>query len=306
VSHDQVRTLLRGYAAAQLTPAEAEIVRDHLATGCETCLQDLFERPVGMPVVAPDVGDHHEVRPRRRLGTVAVVTALAMGALIAWAVSQQRMNADLRRRETTLREQVQRLATRVGEVEARSSQLLAEKDRLADELVGAKGEAEAAHEATAASTEIQRQLKVAEERIASLAQGIRRRDADIRRLLEGIGEERALRELAATPGLRMLRLTPVTPFDDVRGHLLWHPTRTELLLYAFDLPMPAGGARYHVRVTLEDGSVEDGRVVEPDARGDVALIIRPSGAGWRVREVELVHDSTARTVLVGRTEEPSS
>ena len=88
---------------------------------------------------------------------------------------------------------------------------------------------------------------------------------------------------------------------DAGGHVLWHPARDTILLYAFDLPPLPEGNHYRVRLRLGDGRVEDGPVFRPGPRGDVALPIRLTGGAAHLREVQVVRDSTAEPVLAGQT-----
>jgi outer membrane murein-binding lipoprotein Lpp len=305
VGHDQIRALLQAYAAGELGAVEAEVVRAHLATGCGECLRDLFGRPVGAR--RADEPRRGGARGSGGLGPGAAVVALALvaGALGAWAVTQWRVVGDLHGREGRLRAEVERLASRIAEAERQSAALRTDGERLDRDLAAAHRETarqeEAARAATAAESELTTELERAKERIGTLARGVARRDAEIERLLAGIGEERALHELAATPGVRMLPLRPVAPFDHTRGHVLWHPGRPTLVFYAFDLPPPPVGASYRVRLTLGDGSLADGLTVRPGPRGDVAATMRLEETGEGLRAVELVQEPAARPVLIGLT-----
>ena len=130
---------------------------------------------------------------------------------------------------------------------------------------------------------------------------MQRRDSEIAQLVTGVDEQRAVHDLAATPGVELVRLKPIAPVADAGGHVLWHPARDTILLYAFDLPPLPEGHRYRVRLRLGDGRVEDGPVFRPGPRGDVALPIRLSSSPAHLREVQVVRDSTAEPVLAGQT-----
>src|SRR5689334_6637587 len=54
VTHDEVRPRLAAYAAGALDAVAAEEIRAHLASGCESCLHELFGRPVGLPRAIPE------------------------------------------------------------------------------------------------------------------------------------------------------------------------------------------------------------------------------------------------------------
>src|SRR5207237_1014458 len=77
--------------------------------------------------------------------------------------------------------------------------------------------------ATDERTRLETELAAAEARVGSLLRSIRRRDAEIDRLLGG-APERTLADLAAMPGFGVARLEPRSSAGG-RGHLLWHPGR---------------------------------------------------------------------------------
>src|SRR5437870_1623981 len=143
---------------------------------------------------------------------------------------------------------------------------------------------------------LEAELAAAEARIDSLLRSIRRRDAEIDRLLGG-APERTLADLAAMPGFGVARLEPRSS-GGARGHLLWHPARAAALLYAFALP-PARRA-YRIELELDDGRVQAGPTFEPGPEGDAVLAIRLPVVGARLRGVTVVQEPGARAVLGAR------
>jgi len=315
VTHDEVRARLGAYAAGALSESAAEAVRAHLASGCKECLDDVFSRPVGLqpdppravtePAALPPT---RRVRRGRRWGLVVAVVllALALATFTGWTIY------DLREREAAHHAEAVRLAARVSELETARAELNTTRaelntriEALAHDREAAREEATRQAEAVRATAEenasLTAELEAARARIATLSRGVQRRDTEIAQLL-GVGdEERAVRELAATPGVELVRLRPIPPVTDAGGHLLWHPARSTMMLYAFDLPPLAEGARYRVRLRLGDGRVEEGPVFRPGPRGDVVLPIRVNGGPVPLREVQVVRDATAEPVLAGQT-----
>jgi len=304
VTHAEARRLLPGYAAGDLGAAEADGVRAHLVTGCAECLDDLFRRPVGMP--QPELPDDVPARaarlPARRglAGTAVAALTLGLMVLVAWTAY------DVRRREALWEREVARGAARLSQVEAAQAERAARAEALERDLAEARAEAvrqaEAARAAAEASAELRRDLEAAQDRSATLTRGVRRRDAEIDRLLGAMDEQRTVRELLGTPGVEVLHLKPVPPFDDVRGHVLWHPARDAVVLYVFGLP---DGGTYRVRLGLDDGRVEAIPSFKPGPRGDVALPIRLRVSAAHLRELEVVRDP-AEPVLTAHTGGPAN
>jgi hypothetical protein len=313
VTHDELRALLPRYAAGELGADEAGAVRAHLAAGCTECMHEVFRRPVGHPrpvasppVVPPPAGlrVQEPAAPRGR-GLVAAIVVLGavLAALAGWSI------ADLRRREERCRTEAARATQQLTDAEASRAATAARVTTL--EHARASAEAEAARQAAAArasaedSAQVRRDLEAAQARIATLTRGVRRRDSEIGRLISGVDEERALRDLAATPGLAVARLKAVAPFEEARGHVLWHPAREEVVLYAFGLPPLPEGGTYRVRLHLEGGRVEAGPAFKPGPRGDVALPMRLGASGTHLRAVDVVVGPSAQPVLAGRTDGPA-
>jgi hypothetical protein len=300
--------LLPRYAAGELDGAEAEAVRIHLAA-CAGCMDDVFRRPVGLPrpldaspsepppaAALPLPRPRAPIAARGLLGAI-VLLALALAGLAAWSI------AELRRREDEWRREAAVLSSRLGEAQAGRSALTERVVSLQREgeraVAEAARQAEAARASAEAEAETRRQLALAEERIATLTRGVQRRDSQIDRLLGSRPEAREAQDLLATPDVAILRLAPVAPHGGVRGHVVWHPARDAVLLYAFDLPIPSGGGSYTVRVRLEGDRTEVGPVFRPGPGGAAAVPLNVGVRAARVRGLEVVA-ADGRPVLVGR------
>jgi hypothetical protein len=320
VTHDELHALLPTYAAGELDEETADAVREHLATGCADCLGDLFARPVGRPapdgvprsaveaeatVLPPPTGLERGTvdasstsRRGERWALVAVLLlGLALAALGTWNIY------DLRLREVMQRQSAARLARRLAEVEAARVELTARLETLGNDLAAARDEAARHADAVRATAEdgaqLATELEAAQSRIGILTRGLRRRDVEIGRLLGGADDVTTVRDLLATPGVEVLRLQPVPPFAEVRGHVVWHPAREVLVLYAFGLPPPDHGALY--RVWLDLGGREDrGPTFIPGPRGDTVLAVRLGTGAARLRGVQVVREPAAEPVLAGQ------
>jgi hypothetical protein len=329
VDHDDVRSMLSTYAAGQLGSDESKIVREHLASGCADCLRVLYSYPVGLPRPAPVEPEPEDEWPppappatvtvssttpavaaqeappppdRRRLARVLFIAflgvlALAFGPLAAWTISE------LRTREAMARDEVSRLAAQLRETEAARVALAAriivlEGERDAARLDTAR-ELDASRAAAETSAQLTRELETLQTRVDVLLRDLQRREQEIDRLLIGADERSDLRELLATPGVEILHLKPMAPFQDVIGHVLFHPTRTAIVLYAFDLPPAPVGSTYRIRLGLDDAEMENGPTFRPGPRGDVALPLRLRVDAAHLRDVELVLDPPGESVLSG-------
>jgi hypothetical protein len=306
VEHDELRALVPAYAAGGLDAEAATCVRAHLATGCTECLDAVFA-PRPPPVAAS--------RPAPRRARIswarALLVAVALAGVASIVTVTARTLADVRRRATVLGAEADALGRRARDAEQASAALGERVGRLVAELRAARAEsgrhrresrrqARAVRAGTAAERELRHALDLAEARISTLVRGLRRRDVEIERLLDGLTEGRALRALVATPGVTMTPLAPARPFRDVRGHVLWHPARPDMLLYAFALPPPPGGVEYRARVTLADGRVAVGPALRPDARGDATRVMPLATDGGGPRRFEVILHPAATAVLVGQ------
>lgn len=308
VTHDALRALLPAYAEGELAASDADAVRAHLAGGCAECLEELFGRPVGLPRAVTPSGPPAPAREPAPLRTPttrvlplgATLVTLALVGVAAWALATL---SALRQREVAGAEAARASAERAA-AEAARAELAARLDALGRELETARRDAaaqtEAAHRSAEAIAALTRDLRAAETRIGALTRGVKRREAQVDELLAGLGEERTLREFVASPGVELLRLRAVAPFQDVRGHVLWHPGRNDLLLYAFDLPDPPAGGSYRVRLTLDDGTTLTGPRLYPGRTGEAAASIAIGTSGSRLRALEILLDPAARPVLAWR------
>lgn len=269
VSHEEVHALLAIYAAGALPAAQASAVRAHLASGCTDCLATLFRHPVGLP--RPST--HAPPRPwPAAIVAVALIGVLA-GFGAAWIVQARRAD------ELTARALVDALRAQLVQAEGERQRVQTRVDGLERDLAAVRVEAGEQRDRLAALADARaqaaRDLGAAEERIAVLTRGVQRRDGEIDRLLAGADDGRAVRELVATPGLRVLPLVASAGgHGSVRGHVLWHPERAVVVVGLFDLPPLPAGAAYRVSVRGEaDGEPELSRL-KPDARGDAIVSMR--------------------------------
>jgi len=336
VEHEEIRSLLSTYAAGQLGSRESAIVRAHLASGCADCLRALYSYPVGLPRPAPLVLEtpaprEPETPPptppaspttvtasstspaiaareapappdRRRLARGLAISLLALlvvvlAPLAAWTI------AELRTRETMARAEAARLASQLRDTDAARAELAARVVVIEGERDSARLDAarhlDASREAAETNAELTQELAALQTRVDMLLRDLHRREQEIDRLLIGAEERSDLRELLATPGVEILHLEPMAPFRDVIGHVLFHPTRTAIVLYAFDLPAAPVGSSYRIRLGLDDAEMEDGPTFRPGPRGDVALPLRLRVDAAHLRAVEVVLDPPGEAVLGG-------
>jgi hypothetical protein len=232
------------------------------------------------------------------LAAVAVVLALGLVFLAAWSLYE------FREREATHAAEVSRAAAELSGTEAARAELAARLKVALRDLETSRREAEEQREAARASAEagtaLQQELDAAEERVATLTRGVQRRDSQIDRLLSGLGGENALRDVAGSPGLELLRLRAVAPFQEGGGHVLWHPGRSEAVVYVFGLPPAPVPGGYRVRATLDDGMTVPGPSFTPGVAGDATLAIRLGSSARRLRAVEILLEPAARPVGGGR------
>ena len=304
VTHDEVRPRLAAYAAGDLDAVAAEEVRAHLASGCEGCLQELFGRPVGLPRPGPEPpvptpsATPAPVAPEaasrgRGLVVAVLVLATAVAATVGWMV------VDVRARDAAHhRAEATRAARELAAAEharaaaqARAAGLDRDVAELRDSLAHAAQAAPPADDPG-----LHEELDSARERIATLTQQLHRRERDLQRSL-GNGSAEAVREAFEAPGVELLRLGPVAPFRDVRGHALWHPGAERILLYAYGLPQLADGGRYHVDVELADGRRLGGPSFPVGASGQATVPVRVDPSGESPRALRVVLEPGDRPVL---------
>jgi len=314
VNHEDLNPLLPRYAAGDLDDDEAVAVRAHLATGCAQCLATVF-RPhrndpppdplAASPSVAPVVVD--APRSSRRVVVALGLLALLFAAATGWMIGL------LATREAERREEAARTAARLAELDRARAELertrrdletraaaaaagrAAAEEEVRRQAEAAQRQSEAAQASAEANAELARRLESAEARVAALTRGVRSREAEISRLLAG-AEVRALGDLAATPGVQVLRLAPVIAGDVGRGHVLWHPARECIMLYVFDLPP----ARYRVRLWLDGGVLVPGPVLRMRTHGEAAAAIDLGVRAARLRGVEVLREPGDDRVLEGR------
>ncbi len=307
VTHDELRTLLPRYAAGELDEAEALVIRSHLQTGCTECFEAVFGRDIARSPAVPNALAVPETRPEAtaRLAAVAprassprwVVGLLLLLLLLAaaiglLAVRERAHRADAARSAAELQRARAELERARRELESQSAAAAAAQSEVESE---ARRQAEAAQANAATSAELARRLASAEARIEELSRGVRRREVEIGRLLAGT-EVRALGDLAATPGVAVLRLAAAPIAAGARGHVLWHPARERIVLYVFDLP----DGRYRVRVRFDDDVAAAGPVLRLDKHGEAATAIELGVRAARMRAVEVLRDPGEDRVLEGR------
>jgi hypothetical protein len=306
VTHEEVHPLLGSYAAGTLEGDVSSAVRAHLATGCLECFRDVFGRPVGLPRAAAvaSVGSAPRVESRataktRRAGLVAavVVLGLAAGSGVAWTIG------GLRRATAAARADALSLSARAAETDAARLRLARRAEMLEEQLAAAREDL-TRHASLARDTGDDRgrladELDVTRERLASATRELRRRATALSRLRLGLDGVGAVHELLATPDAALLRLRPVPPFRDVRGHVLADPGRGTLAVFAFGLPPPPTGGRYGVRVTLDDGRDLPPHALAPDGEPTAVHLDVPAA---HVESLDVVLDPSSRRLLSWRRE----
>jgi hypothetical protein len=149
-------------------------------------------------------------------------------------------------------------------------------------------------------TRLRDRLDAAAAQIAELVRDVGRRDAQLDRLRISMGERQMAGDLVATSGVEVLDLTAVPPFRGARGHVVWHPDQTKLVLYAFDLPPAPEGGMYRVRLRADGTPAREAPAFRPGVRGEVALPLRLDVPGAALREVVVVRTLDGEPVLAGR------
>ena len=299
VTHDDLRALLPRYSAGELDEAEALVIRDHLQTGCAACFEAVWGRdadpaqaPVA-PVVPPARAAVVRAAPRARARwLIGIGFLLLVAAVVLLAARERERRADDARGAAELQQARVELERVRRELDSQRAAAAVAQSEVEGE---ARRQAEAAKANAAANTDLAQRLASAEARMEELSRDVRRRDVEIGRLLSGT-EVRALGDLAATPGVAVLRLAATPIASGARGHVLWHPARERIVLYVFDLPE----GRYRPRVRFDNGVVAAGPVLRLDKHGEAATAIELGVRAARMRSIEVVREPGEDRVLEGR------
>jgi hypothetical protein len=311
VTHEDLRALLPAYAAGALDTEVFESVRAHLASGCLLCLQEVYDRPVGLPRTAfreapepapaqpppeptpPPPVANPPVPTVRHVGLVAavVVLGLALAACVTWMI------VELQTRLASEQATAARATARLGEAETARAALTARIEALAQA-------ADVAHDAASRETaaereahaEVAAELEAAREQIATLTRTLKRREGDLERMRLGLDGRDTLHDLVATPGLDLLRLRPVAPFRDVRAHALWRPGARSLLVYAFGLPTLPTEATYRVRIALDQAQNAE-RTLTPTPKGEATAAITFDHPPTHIQDIQILLDPPGKQVL---------
>lgn len=313
VTHGELSGLLDAYAAGMLDGEAAAGVRAHLAGGCAECLGELYRRPVGLPVglapalrvpaLTPEV-----VRPERPrsgpLGWIPWIAGALMSLALACVLLFVWTTGDLRARERAARGDAAQLGSRVAALEV---EIAGQRTRFASQgeaLDAARAEiaeqTEALAAVAAARTESEAALSAARDRLEVLGREARRRETALARLTAAGDTEGELRELVATPGVRLLPLAAVAPFRAPHGHVVWQPSRETVVVYTFDLPQLPGGGQYRVVVAGAGGSSSTVTLV-PDETGAGAAAVRLGAPPGGALAVEVQRDPPGHAMLAGRS-----
>jgi hypothetical protein len=298
VSHDELRALVPSYAAGELAAAQAEVVRSHIADGCAACLQEVYRHPVGSlrrPLAKGAGAPAH--RPWMVAGA-ALLFALAVLASAVWRIDRlsrdlvaSRFEAGRAAEDRAVRD---RLGAHIGELEAALTAARAE----------ARASAEVARAGAGVDAELEDALGATQARVDDLTRRLQGREREFARLEAALDSERTRHDLLGTPGVRVLRLEPAAPFREPRGHVLWHPERDEMVLYAFALPPSAGSVGYRVRLRLDQGGTANGTRFVTDSRGQATVAVRVEGGAGHLREVQVVLEPAGRPLLIGQVAGP--
>ena len=260
MTHAEVQALLQAYADGSLGEGDADVVRAHLASGCEECLRDVFTRPIALPR-APVVVQ----RPPAGLAAAALAAGVLLGLVLglvaggahdpgpppSLAADVERLRIDRERTETESQERLARLEAMLRDVQQRTT-----PDPLPRPTPPA---CEPASEAT--------------------------------------GVPDWLQDLLSTPGARVLPLRPAERAPGASGYAVWSPIRGVVVVSATALPVGLTDAVYRVRVTMSDAStVWLGDL--PSADGSLLVTVAmPEPKGRRVTGVDLFRDPPGAPAL---------
>jgi hypothetical protein len=277
VTHAELQRCLPAYADGTLADGEAELMRSHLATGCQDCLGDVFTRPVGLPRPQP-------VTVRRR--ATALLVAMACGAA-ALGIGIGTVAAIRWRGPATAEEPaVRALAGDVDRIRAErergDEEARARLDRLERELQ--RDEAREPDEEPATTTP----------QPAPPAPDAEPIDADA---VPGW-----LEQLLSVEGARVMALGAAEFAPGARGYAIWSPARGVVVVSASGLPSGTRQAVYRVRVGLSDGStVWVGDLTAAERGTLLVTVAMPAADGRRVVGVDLYRDPPGEPVLTAST-----
>jgi len=280
-SHDEIAASLAAYAAGTLGAERSCVVREHLASGCRTCLAEVFEAPVGKPRPLAEREAALRASSSAR-AIVAALTLLVMFGVVAGLVVRERQL-----RTNSVAATLARLSEAAHAQAELQDRLLVAKAVLrmqrraadAEQAVLARGADEAAQEAAALRDELRTRRRRLIQLEAELAGG------------------RLASDVIAGEGLELRALRPAAPFQAVRGHVLWRPADGEMVVYAFGLPAVPAGVAYEARVIVGNGRVLSSRLRRhPDGRAFAYLALPRDGSPVHAVEVRRLGD--ARRFLI--------
>jgi len=260
VTHAEVQARLRAYADGSLGEADAEVVRAHLASGCEECLRDVFTRPVALPR-APVVVQ----RPPQ--GWIAA--ALGGGVAIGLAIGLLAGGGHDPGPQSTLAANVEQLRVDRERTETEAQERLARLEAVLQDL----------------------QQRTAPNPLPRVA------PPPCDPAPERASVPDWLQDLLSTPGARVLPLRPAEPAPGASGYAVWSPIRGVVVVSATALPVGLTDALYRVRVTMSDQStVWLGDLPSPDGTLLVTVAM-PEPKGRRVTGVDLFRDPPGAPAL---------
>jgi hypothetical protein len=222
----------------------------------------------------------------------SVLLAAALAGSVGWAV------VELRARDTVRRAEATRSARELAAAEHARAAAQARAAELARDVAELRDSLAHAAQATPPADDpgLREELDGARGRVATLTQALHRRERELQRFAAS-GSTEAVREAVEAPDVELLRLGPVAPFRDVRGHALWHPGAERILVYAYGLPPLSDGGRYRVDVELADGRRLGGPSFPVGASGQATVPVRVEPSGESPRALRVVLEPGGRPVL---------
>lgn len=281
MTHDVLRDRLSDYVAGRLCPEDVEVVRAHLASGCDACLRIAFGRAGRDAVPAPSVRPRGGARGL--LAGVAVAGALGVAGWALWR------DADAVHARHAAEERIDVLAARLGDLEAEIGRTRAAAAATRDEHAAmAARAAQLEAELLAGSARLDEALVALETlRRAQAARGrVDRLTAEAAKTLVG-------------PDARLAALEPVAPYRDVRGHGIWRAGGKRLLVFALALPPLPDGEGYRVELRDEAGNPRATAPLRRGPRGQARATVPLNDDPARL-SVQVVRDRVGAPVLAGR------